>query len=304
MPESSSSADDDIIPVVNFRPILSGVPGGNNNLYRSSAPESAANRIATASDYSSSPLNEAEHFILNEADMILDLRPIKEGDVSLKTKLAETAPGGAFEVKDNEIPETFEVGKRYLIRVDFIGDFSKTFNSFIDNNWLAPNELYGLDENAVFQKRRSSFNSRGLAGLNQVLLERKESMNVVLKLFTNYLERVPGAKILVHCTAGKDTGRTGMVCMLLQFVAGFADEDISREYVTSESEAKLVTVRAMKKHKVTLADPEIFSGATKEGIDGALSHLRVKYGSIENYLDEIGFDSTWRERLKRVLLKQ
>lgn len=297
MSGSLSSSADDSIPVVNFRPILPGVPGVK--LYRSSAPESAANKIE---GYDDCQLNEAERFILNEADLILDLRPSHEGDIPLKEKLVEKAPGGAFEVQDNTIPETFEVGKRYMVRVDFIGNYAETFISFIDKNWLAPNELNGLDEKAVFQKRRSSFNSRGLAGLNELILERKESMELVLKLFTNYLEQVPDAKILVHCTAGKD--RTGMVCMLLQSVAGFSYEDMVTEYVISETEAKHVMAMSFKKHSVALVDPKIMSGANKQGLDGALSHLRAKYGSVENYLDEIGFDASWRERLKRVLLKQ
>jgi len=284
---------EDVIPIVNFRPIL---PGCNPNLYRSSAPEAAAAKI----DLSDAELEEAEEFVLKEVHMIVDLRQGVEGHVAMKEKLVQSALGGVFEVHADEVPEEFQAGQRYMVRIDFLGR-GGNFMDFIDRNWLSPNELEGLDEKQVFQKRRSSFNSRGLAGLNVVLLEQKESMFLVLKLITQYLEQAPDAKLLVHCTAGKD--RTGMVCMLLQCVAGFTEEQIISEYIISEAEAKHITAQALKNHKNSFVDPEIMSGADTAGINGALSHLQEKYGGVETYLDDIGFDLSWRERLKKVLVK-
>ena len=138
--------------------------------------------------------------------------------------------------------------------------------------------------------------------MNVLILERKASMCSVLKLITKYLEQVPDGRVLIHCTAGKD--RTGMACMLLQSMAGFCDEDIRHEYTLSDAEAKHIMARVVKKHKHSLAlfDPAIMSGANREGIDGALSHLRSTYGSVESYLDEIGFDANWRQRLRAILL--
>jgi hypothetical protein len=293
MSEFRPSASDECEPVVNFRPVLPGIPG--SNLYRSSAPESAAIKI----DCDEKEMNEAEKFILKEVDLILDLRGSKEGGASLKEKLIEKAPGGTFEEIVNETPDNFEVGKRYMMRLDFLGNYGGMM-SYIDSNWMAPNELDGLDEKAVFQKRRSSFNSRGLAGMNIVLLERQDSMFSTLQLVTKYLEQVPAGRVLIHCTAGKD--RTGMTCMLLQFVAGFSDEDMCREYTMSEAEASHIMAKVVKNHKESLLDPAIMGGADMAGIEGALSHLRTTYGSIESYLDEIGFDASWRDRLKKVLL--
>ena len=45
-------------------------------------------------------------------------------------------------------------------------------------------------------------------------------------------------------------------------------------------------------------------GADRAGINGALAHLEATYGGVENYLDDIIFDSSWRERLKKVVTKQ
>ncbi len=305
-----SESDNDDEPVVNFRLVL---PGIHSNLYRSSAPEWAANKIRRDDDddnnhnhnNNSNDDNEdpeltcAERFILTEVDMIVDLRSSREGDLALKQKLIEESPGGVFETYDNETPETYESGKRYWMEVNLIGKKSEILD-FIDNNWLEPNELKGLEDSAVLIRRRSSLSSRGLAGLNQMLLERKQHMCDVLKLITQYLEILPDAKVLVNCTAGKD--RTGMVCMLLQSVAGFSDEDIITEYTISEAEAKHIMARALKRHSNPLFDPAIMSGATVEGIQGALTHMRSTYGSVDQYLDNIGFDGTWRNRLRKVLV--
>ena len=142
------SSLEDAIPIVNFRPIL---PGCNPNLYNSSAPEAAAAKI----HLNDAELEKAEEFVLKEVNMIVDLRQGVEIHALMKEKLI-----------------ALKAGQRYMVRVDFLGR-GENLMDFIDRNWLSPNELQGLDEKQVFQKRRSSFNSRGLAGLNVVLLERK-----------------------------------------------------------------------------------------------------------------------------------
>lgn len=287
-PPSSQKGDEE--PVVNFRPIL---PGVNTHLYRSSAPEAAALKT--------DDLNEAEDFALHKVNLILDLRAQKEGNLPLKQQLVER---GSFEeifVDKKELPSTFDPSKRYMMRLDFLGHM-KNIMTYIDKNWLQPNELDGLDEKAVFQKRRSSFNSRGLTGMNVIMLEQQESVLAALQLLTIYLEQVPDAKVLVHCTAGKD--RTGMTCMLLQNLAGFSVESMITEYTLSEVEASEIMARVTKHHKDSFLDPKVMGGADKAGIQGALSHIRDTYGSFDQYFDEIGFDKTWRQRAKAVLIKQ
>lgn len=297
MSELDDDDDDKGEPVVNFRHIL---PGINANLYRSSAPESVVNKIGINCT-NIVVLTPAEEFILNDVTLILDLRSNDEGYDHLKKKLIQDAPGGTFEVfHNNNIPTRFDSHKRYMIQVDLLGDKSEILH-FIDQNWLQPNELQGLNDKEILMKRRNSLNQQGLVGLNQILLERKQSIQQILQLITQYLEQNPNGKILIHCTAGKD--RTGMVCMLLQIVTGFfSDEDIITQYIISDVEAKHITVNAMKRHSNPLVDPEIMSGANREGIQGALTYLRSKYGSVEQYLDNIGFDSTWRDRLYKVVV--
>lgn len=261
------------------------------NLFRSSAPESAVVKIGE----DEKELNEAEKFILKDVDLILDLRKSNEGNAALREKLIDTG----FQVQVNDIPESFKPGQRYLLQVDYLGKGDEVM-AFIDQKWLGTDELKGLNEKQAFVKRRSLFNSQGLAGLNILLLERKASMAAVLKLLTHYLEQVPAGRILVHCTAGKD--RTGMVCMLLQSIAGFSLEQLAAEYMISEAEAKHILAMTLNDHDASFLDPAIMSGADRAGFDGVISHIQATYGGIEDYMDEIGFDIGWRERLKKALL--
>jgi hypothetical protein len=291
------------LPLVNFRPVL---PGRNSNLYRSSAPEAVMTHVRKSSGCSNGNVPEEgtmeEQFILKEANLILDLRSYNEGDSASKEELVTQAPGGAFHLlvmDQTPFPEQFDRSQRYMVRMDLLGD-RKQFLQFIDTNWPQPKELDGLDDQAILMKRRSSISSRGLAGMNQLLLERKVSIRNILKLITQFLEQVPDAKMLIHCTAGKD--RTGMICMLLQSVAGFSDEEIITEYTISEIEAKDIMAKALQRHANPLIDPDIMSGANKEGMEGALFHLRSTYGSVDNYLEDIGFDDSWRVRLQQVMV--
>lgn len=48
---------------------------------------------------------------------------------------------------------------------------------------------------------------------------------------------------------------------------------------------------------------EIFSGSPAEVMVSTLSMIREKYGSINGYLDSIGFDSGWRDRFVSVAIR-
>jgi hypothetical protein len=48
---------------------------------------------------------------------------------------------------------------------------------------------------------------------------------------------------------------------------------------------------------------KLFSGTNPEAMITTLDFLRGKYGSVSpGYLDSIGFDSPWRQRLLQVLV--
>ncbi|CAM9494741.1 unnamed protein product [Choristocarpus tenellus] len=50
-------------------------------------------------------------------------------------------------------------------------------------------------------------------------------------------------------------------------------------------------------------DPERFLCAPRHVMEDTLYLLRERHGSVNNYLDSIGFDEGWRQRLRDALLK-
>ena len=57
-----------------------------------------------------------------------------------------------------------------------------------------------------------------------------------------------------------------------------------------------------QKAKGPRLDRKRFQGAKAETMRGIIKHILGKYGSIEGYLDGIGFDVSWREELRRAVV--
>lgn len=154
------------------------------------------------------------------------------------------------------------------------------------------------------KKMRSYFidkiNGGGLAFLNELVVDGSgKGVAEVLKIIANG-ENLPSA---VYCTAGKD--RTGLVSMLVLKIMGASIEEILDDYELSDSvykdmnDSKAMVV-SLKQAEV---DPEIFLGAKREVMEHTITYIQSKYGSIEGYLDDYGFNETWREKLRQTLKK-
>jgi len=106
---------------------------------------------------------------------------------------------------------------------------------------------------------------------------------------------------LINCFYGKD--RTGLVAALVLHVMGEPFEVIRDDFVASEAGLDRSRETDMKE----LNDDFGFSGgvdfhhATAENIDTAFAFLRDTYGSVDAYLDSIGFDQSWRGKLRKCL---
>jgi hypothetical protein len=124
-----------------------------------------------------------------------------------------------------------------------------------------------------------------------------------------------------------------MLAMLLQSLLGVSDDEIIDDYHKSNdsflhkrksksttegdessSAAASATVATTTTTTTTSAknqsisstkgrlDRNIFSGTNPEAMATTLQFLRQKYGSVSpGYLDDIGFDDSWRRRLISVL---
>ncbi|CAM9735002.1 unnamed protein product [Ascophyllum nodosum] len=155
----------------------------------------------------------------------------------------------------------------------------------------------------VTKKARGIFlreiNAGGLILLNELLLQYSgKGISHVLRLLATR-ERHP---IALYCTAGKD--RTGLIIALVLATLGVPDEAIVDDYARSESAYKELgdqdaMVGALAQEDL---DPDIFLGAPRYVMEHILRFIRERYGSVEGYLDSIGFDAGWRQRLRDALL--
>jgi protein-tyrosine phosphatase len=114
----------------------------------------------------------------------------------------------------------------------------------------------------------------------------------------------PGAA-LVHCTAGKD--RTGMVVALALTVAGASRDEVAADYAWSETllagewaERYRERVRLLG-WSVDGPYEELAFRSPESAIRGAFAALEERHGSIDGYLDGIGFGAEDRDALRATL---
>lgn len=141
-------------------------------------------------------------------------------------------------------------------------------------------------------------NEGGLPMLNELLLRfGAPGIKYVLDLVSD-VNRHP---IAFYCTAGKD--RTGMIAAIILALLGAEDEAIVEDYSLSAN-----VYAEMNDHKAMVGalsqrslDAKTFLGAPPQVMEDTLNNIRNTYGSVEAYLDFIGFDEESRKRLVDVL---
>ena len=142
-------------------------------------------------------------------------------------------------------------------------------------------------------------NEGGLPMLNELVLSMAgPGIKYVLNLCADK-NRHP---VAIYCTAGKD--RTGIIASIILAAVGAADKDIVEDYslsanVYAEINDHKAMVGALSQRNL---DAKTFLTAPPEVMQQTLDTLRKNYGSIEGYLDEIGFDESDRLRLIDALI--
>jgi protein tyrosine/serine phosphatase len=142
-------------------------------------------------------------------------------------------------------------------------------------------------------------NSGGLPMLNELVLKvGAPGIHYVLDLCKDR-NRHP---IAFYCTAGKD--RTGIIAAIILAAAGVPEEDIIEDYslsanVYAEMNDHQAMVGALSQRNL---DAKTFLGAPPSVMEKTLKNINKNWGSIEGYLDYIGFDEDDRKQLKSALL--
>jgi protein-tyrosine phosphatase len=107
-----------------------------------------------------------------------------------------------------------------------------------------------------------------------------------------------------HCSAGKD--RTGVIAALLLASVGVADDDIADDYTTSAAAmAKLVDwVRTQRPEAADAMarQPAAFLSCPPEAMHVFLARVRLRWGSVDRYLDSIGVGAPTRAGVRAALL--
>jgi Tyrosine phosphatase family len=279
---------------------------GIGNIFRCASPDVLGEKLIIYGDNGNleEHIDGHDRFVLDQAHLVLDLRsPTERNEVQSKVWMNHAG----MRIFEND--EDYQLtGRRSVVRIDVLSP--PRFMNYIEENWFSYGERaqagwYKLvDGSKLHDLRIERLNEYGLAGLNEAILETgKEELCRALKTITAHLEQNPGQSAVIHCVQGKD--RTGMLVMLLQSLLGVSDLAIIADYFMSNrmlqdggGSAAVDQVRTRGK-----LDRRFFSGTNEQAMISTLHFLRRKYGSVSpGYLDAIGFDRTWRNRLMAVLV--
>uniref|UniRef100_A0A7R9ZLV5 Tyrosine specific protein phosphatases domain-containing protein n=1 Tax=Craspedostauros australis TaxID=1486917 RepID=A0A7R9ZLV5_9STRA len=298
----ASTSDD--CKILNFR-AAAGLK--DYNIFRCGATDNLASYVDPSASTSSSPppMQSTDALVYNDAGLILDLRSDSERDnAKTRTWVQSSMNIVAVDAATTTIPDG-QCDDRTILQIDVLSP--QRFMAYVTQNWFPTTaqrlrlKWYKLMDGAALHAMRiEALNERGLRGLNEAILETGRSeLNLALRWITVYLE-TRCAPVVIHCVKGKD--RTGMLVMLLQTILEVPRDVIVEDYVASNAafakEAKPSAAIGMR--KVGKLDKAKFAGTNAEAIRATFRHCEDKYGSVIGYLDAIGFDEGWRQRLRNV----
>jgi hypothetical protein len=260
-------------------------------------------------------LSEAESFYLNEVTLWIDLRLPKEINKEKISYALQNAPGGPFEqfsLSDPRVVEYIILGSNRTEKINnknrrlylsfeepILSD--KSYYNYVKSNWVSSDALrktsteLEAQEALVFDAAKKA----GLVGLFEIMLAHGRFIFNTLQAITVHIEQrrnvVPSnpPKIIVHCTLGKD--RTGVISMLLQHIYGADDGIIIDDFARSKCVVEMAAEK-LKHFFNGKADLSCYANAEGTIMEETLSYIRRTHGSINGYLDTIGFDRSWRHR--------
>jgi len=123
----------------------------------------------------------------------------------------------------------------------------------------------------------------------------QDSLRESLKIIANP-NNLP---LLLHCTQGKD--RTGVIIALVLHILGVPEEEIISDFSISREGLENEIVQ-MKKELDQVGMEYFFLESPPGELRESLLYLLQKYGSIDNYLDHIGFGESDRNELRNTFL--
>ena len=141
-----------------------------------------------------------------------------------------------------------------------------------------------------------SIKDKSLFEINQFLLEER-SLAIKTILETIATQETP---VVIHCAIGKD--RTGLIIALLLAIAEVPRETIAQDYHLSDR--YLETLYAQMRPEAIRGGYIYLLESPPQTIIDTFDYLDRHYKGINNYLENIGIDSTIQNRLKGMLTTQ
>lgn len=148
--------------------------------------------------------------------------------------------------------------------------------------------------NNVLQFVSNKLGQGGLAGSYEGFIDHSvDAISSALKILTTTIAE--NGVVGVNCMHGKD--RTGIVIAFAKYIVGDDEEDIFDDYATSEA-LLAPWMEYMVQEFTKQGLPAEFAKTPRQVMETTFAYIRQKYGSIEAYLDSIGFDESWRAKLQ------
>jgi len=141
-------------------------------------------------------------------------------------------------------------------------------------------------------------NAGGLRLLNEVMVD-GSGPEIAAALCVLSASSADDGATAFYCKAGKD--RTGLVAALALHCCGASDDAIVADYTRSQGSGKAALGGGKVEGDETSIDYSRFHGAPEAIMRHTLSYVRRRYGSVEGYLDRVGFDADARRTLARAL---
>lgn len=167
----------------------------------------------------------------------------------------------------------------------------------VAEKWKVLSYIVTFKFNKLVRFISSKMVGEGLLGSYKDFVDHSQNaINQGLRSVVTALEAcVPNREaVSVNCMFGKD--RTGIITALIKFVLGDTIENIVDDYNTSEYGLSKILDYMIKEFKEQGLSAE-FAKSPRRVLRDLFEYIQLKYTSVDNYLDAIGFDKTWRERL-------
>jgi len=196
--------------------------------------------------------------------------------------------------------------KLELFNVNFISlhyiDNSLWDRCTLAEKWKLFTMLVTLKTEKLIQFVSSKLAWQGLVGSYYDFMDySKDAIFEALRLITEGLEQ--GHVVSFSCMAGKD--RSGMTAAIVKYIIGDSLDDIFDNYAESEKQyIEEGIFDHLKEEFIKQGLGAEFAGTPRQTMVDLFNYVKGKYGSIEGYLDQIGFDAEWRTRLHACCVEQ